>query len=100
MSCNAGRLPYHTVTALNKESSMPDTELLPIAISDVEQNITISYRGKLAEKVSAINCTRQRNAFFNSLMNRQFDGCLCFWDEEKRLVIGRIEDVGSFFPYW
>ena len=75
-------------------------EVLPMSFYDKKQTVTISYRGRLAEKASAINCTQGRESLLNELITSQFAGCLCFWDSENKLVIGLVEDVGLYYPHW
>jgi len=75
-------------------------QILPVSIFDFDQSITISYRGRLAEKASAINCTAEILGVFDELVMTQFSGCLCYWEGKNKLVVGLIEDVGLYYPHW
>ena len=79
---------------------MTKIEFLERTSYEVSQTVTISYRGSLAEHVCAINCKAEREDFFRQIVRSDFASVICYWESPANLVIGRIDDIGLFFPDW
>ncbi|MEE2651225.1 MAG: hypothetical protein VYE54_00755 [Pseudomonadota bacterium] len=75
-------------------------ELLPLSIFQHRQELTISYRGSLAEKVSEINCKEKRDQLLQELAKSNFRDCVVYWDNLDTLVVGLLDDVGEYYPDW
>lgn len=87
-------------SAEKQKSDEQSQEVLPLSIFQHKQEITISYRGSLAGKASAINCKSERDGLFLDLVKAKFRGCIAYWDKPGVLVIGRFDDVGEYYPDW
>ena len=79
---------------------MKEKIVLPKSIQDCQEIITVSYRGQLAKEVNAIDCNNAKKVDLQGLISTNFSGCLCHFDNEGRFVIGRIEDLGKYYPHW
>jgi len=79
---------------------MTYSEIQPISKVDHQPKFTISLRGRLAEKSCAIKCKFKRDELLKELIDINFMGCLCYWEQPNTLVVGLLEDIGKYFPHW
>lgn len=87
-------------SARGKDAVTEAGELLPLSIFNHNQEITISYRGSLAQTASEINCKSGRDDLFLSLVRAKFRGLIVCWENPNVLAIGRLDEVGEYFPDW
>jgi hypothetical protein len=79
---------------------MTASEIQPASKADHQPKFTISLRGRLAEKTCAINCKSRKDDILKELINLNFMGCLCYWEQPNTLVVGLLEDIGKYYPHW
>lgn len=79
---------------------MSKVEFLEKSRYEISQKIRISYRGSLADEVSAIDCKASREDIFHQIVLSNFVNIFCYWESTANLVIGRIDDIGLYFPDW
>jgi len=79
---------------------MINSEIQSVSKVDHQPNFTISLRGRLAENFCAINCKLTKDDILKELINVNFIGCLCYWEQPNTLVVGLIDDIGKYFPHW
>lgn len=91
-------LPFKPVKK-GKADDKPQ-KLMPRSVFEHQQEITVSFRGSLAEKADAINCKSERDGLLLNLIQDNFRGCIAYWECPGSLVVGRFEDVGEYYPDW